>query len=104
MSLNKIDCVFLVVSSSKKTYQNLSETYSAIEPPTWALLLAQSTRSTGFKINILDANAENLNHENILLRIKNLNPKLSDDCLKKFKSNNFLGLLILINILIGKLI
>ena len=25
--------------------------------------------------NILDANAENLNHENILLRIKNLNPK-----------------------------
>ena len=44
MSFNKIDCVFLVVSSSKKTYQNLSETYSAIEPPTWALLLAQSIK------------------------------------------------------------
>ena len=39
-----------------------------------------------------------------IFQIKNLNPKLSDDCLKKFKSNNFLGLLILINILIGKLI
>ncbi len=43
--MNKqIDCVFLVVSSSKKSYQELSETYSAIEPPTWALLLAQSMR------------------------------------------------------------
>ena len=39
-----------------------------------------------------------------IFQIKKLNPKLSDDCLKKFKSNNFLGLLILINILIGKLI
>ena len=39
-----------------------------------------------------------------IFQIKKLNPKLSDDCLKKFKSNNFLGLLILVNILIGKLI
>ena len=39
-----------------------------------------------------------------IFQIKKLNPKLSDDCLKKFKSNNLLGLLILINILIGKLI
>ena len=70
-----LDCLFLVAGSSSQTYQKLSKTYSAIEPPTWALLLAQSTRSIGFKINILDANAENLNHENILLRIKNLNPK-----------------------------
>ena len=70
-----LDCLFLVDGSSSQTYQKLSKTYSAIEPPTWALLLAQSTRSIGFKVNILDANAENLNHENILLRIKNLNPK-----------------------------
>ena len=75
MSLNKIDCVFLVVSSSKKTYQNLSETYSAIEPPTWALLLAQSTRSAGFNVTILDANAERLNEEEIYIRLKEINPK-----------------------------
>ena len=37
-----IDCVFVIPSNSKKSYQKLSETYSAIEPPTWALLLAQS--------------------------------------------------------------
>ena len=69
MFIKKIDCVFLVVSSSKKTYQNLSETYSAIEPPTWALLLAQSTRSVGFEVRILDANAERLSEEEIFSEI-----------------------------------
>ena len=60
----------------KKTYQNLSETYSAIEPPTWALLLAQSTRSAGFNVTILDANAERLNEEEIYIRLKEINPRL----------------------------
>ena len=44
------DCCFLVASSAKKSYQKLSETYSAIEPPTWALLLAESCRSVGYKV------------------------------------------------------
>ena len=71
-----LDCLFLVTKSSKKTYQKLSQTYSAIEPPTWALLLAESTRSIGFKVNILDANAENLTEQEILKRINSVNPKL----------------------------
>ena len=49
-----LDCIFLVANSASKTYQSLSKTYSAIEPPTWALLLAQSTRSVGFDVDILD--------------------------------------------------
>ena len=40
----------------------------------------------------------------IVFQIKKLKPSLTNDCLTKFKSNNFLGLLIFINILIGKLI
>jgi len=71
-----IDVCFLVASSSKKSYQKLSETYSAIEPPTWALLLAQACRSSGFKVSIIDANAENLSNEKILERINELNPKI----------------------------
>ena len=71
-----IDCLFIVAKSSVKTYQSLATTYSAIEPPTWALLLAQSTRSVGFKVNIIDANAENLTEKDILVRIKDLSPKL----------------------------
>jgi len=37
-------------------------------------------------------------------QINKLNTANPDDCLNKFKSNNFLGLLILLNILIGKII
>ena len=86
MSINKTDCVFLVVSSSKKTYQNLSETYSAIEPPTWALLLAQSTRAAGFNVKILDANAERLNRRGNLCKIKKeINPRLI--CLVTYGQN-----------------
>ena len=53
ISENRLDCLFLVTKSSVKTYQKLSVTYSAIEPPTWALLLAQSTRDIGFKVKIV---------------------------------------------------
>ncbi len=40
----------------------------------------------------------------LFFQIKSLNTNLPIDCFGKFKSNNFLGLIILINILIGKLI
>ncbi len=39
-----------------------------------------------------------------IFQIKKLNPSSPDNCFAKFKSNNFLGFLILINILVGKLI
>ena len=71
-----LDCLCLVAKSSSKTYQKLSVTYSAIEPPTWALLLAQSTRSVGFKVGIIDANAENLTEKEILNKVKILSPKM----------------------------
>jgi len=71
-----IDVCFLIASSAKKSYQKLSKTYSAIEPPTWALLLAQSSRSVGFKVSIVDANAENLTDKDVLNRINNLKPKI----------------------------
>ena len=40
----------------------------------------------------------------LILQVKKLNTNLSTDCLDKFKSNNYLGLIIFINILFGKLI
>ena len=39
-----------------------------------------------------------------VFQIKKLDISNTNDCLNKFKSNNFLGLLILINIFVGKLI
>ena len=40
----------------------------------------------------------------LIFQVKKLNTEQPIDCLNRFKSNNFLGLIIFINILIGKLI
>ena len=74
--IKSVDVCFLVASSAKKSYQKLSENYSAIEPPTWALLLSQSCRSVGFEVGLIDANAENLTDAEVLKRIINVNPKI----------------------------
>ena len=39
-----------------------------------------------------------------IFQINRLNTSLPDNCFERFKSNNFLGLLILLNLLIGKLV
>lgn len=73
---NIMDIVFINSSSGKKNYQELSEKYSAIEPPTWILLLAESCRSKGQKVCIIDANAENLSNDQVLKRLEKINPRL----------------------------
>jgi len=71
-----IDVLFITPNSPKTIYQDLSVNYSAIEPPTWSLLLSQSCRSKGYKVSLLDCLAENLNFEQSLEKIKKFNPKL----------------------------
>jgi len=71
-----IDVLFISPGNSTGIYQDLSDTYSAIEPPTWALLLAQSCRSVGFNVSIIDINAERLNKDIVIDRILKLNPRL----------------------------
>jgi len=71
-----IDVLFITPGNSSGIYQNLSNNYAAIEPPTWALLLAQSTRSVGYKVGLIDINAEQLDNETVVDRIKTLNPRL----------------------------
>ena len=67
-----MDCLFVNPNSSG-IYQDLAKDFSAIEPPTWALLLAESLRSCGHDVLILDADAERLSPEetaNKILRAK----------------------------------
>ncbi len=71
-----LDVLFVTPNSSKKSYQDLSVTYSAIEPPTWSLLLAESSRSKGFNVAILDAEAERLTDEETIKKIKDHKPRL----------------------------
>lgn len=71
-----MDILYINPGASKLIYQQLSNDYAAIEPPTWALLLAQSCRSVGFKVSILDVNAEKLSLKLILDRINKINPRV----------------------------
>ena len=50
-----IDILFVEANTST-LYQELSKEFSAIETPTWSLLLAESCRSKGYRVNILDCN------------------------------------------------
>jgi anaerobic magnesium-protoporphyrin IX monomethyl ester cyclase len=70
------DIVFITPNNAEASYQSLASRYSAIEPPTWALLLAESCRSKGHKPKIIDSLAENISDYGIYKRIKELNPKL----------------------------
>lgn len=71
-----MDVLFVNPDSSTKAYQGLALVYSAIEPPTWALLLAESCRSKGFDVGILDCDAERLTLEQSITRVDELRPRL----------------------------
>ncbi|PIR34794.1 MAG: B12-binding domain-containing radical SAM protein [Alphaproteobacteria bacterium CG11_big_fil_rev_8_21_14_0_20_44_7] len=64
-----MDVLFVNPDSSSKAYQGLAQVYSAIEPPTWALLLAESCRSKGYGVGILDCDAERLTLEESANRV-----------------------------------
>ena len=64
-----LDVLFVNADSSAQAYQDLSKDYSAIETPTWCLLLAQSCRAKGFGVAILDCGAERLSDEASVKRI-----------------------------------
>ena len=68
--------VLFINPSVGNNYQGLKSKYSAVEPPTWSLLLAESMRNFGFKVSIIDANAEDISLEEIYKRIKLQNPKI----------------------------
>jgi radical SAM superfamily enzyme YgiQ (UPF0313 family) len=72
-----LDVLFVTADSLAVAYQDLSKDYSAVEPPTWSLLLAQSCRSKGFEVAILDATAERLDHAQAVARIAELKPRLA---------------------------
>ena len=71
-----LDLLIIEPDSSTEAYQALKDRYSAIEPPTWALLLAESCRSVGHTVQILDCVAEGLSDEKYVERIKTLKPRL----------------------------
>jgi len=72
----KANVVFINPSNSINLYQGLASKFSAVEPPTWALLLAESVRSQGHNVSIIDANAESISDEALIQRIIDVSPTL----------------------------
>lgn len=71
-----LDVLLATADAAFKTYQDLSKEYSAIEPPTWSVLLAESCRAKGYGVAILDATAERLTDEQAVARIAEMRPRL----------------------------
>jgi len=72
----KLDVLFVNPGNSKAIYQDLAKDYSAIETPTWAMLLAQSMRSAGFTAGIFDVNAERLSTREAVEKLKKADARL----------------------------
>lgn len=61
--------------SRKRIYQDLSKDFSAVDTPFWAILTAGYLRKEGFSVEVLDANAENLDYDETVERIQRAAPK-----------------------------
>ena len=72
-----MDVLFIIPNSSKKIYQNLANNFSAIETPTWALLLASSMRKYDYSCEILDCDALRLNEEEAIEQINSSKCRLA---------------------------
>lgn len=71
------EVVFIAPCNQGVTYQELEKLrLSAIEPPTWALMLAASMRAKGFSPQIIDTLAENLEDHELVARVADADPRL----------------------------
>ena len=61
-----MDVLFISPGAGSNIYQGLSRDYSAVETPTWLLLLAESCRSVGASVGVIDVAAEKLSNQDVI--------------------------------------
>ena len=71
-----LDILFVHPNSSKVIYQDLAKKNSALEPPIWCAMLANSLRNFGSSVSIIDAEVNNLTYEEVSEDICKINPKI----------------------------
>lgn len=74
---NKLDLVLINPSSRTHVYQSLGKSLAAIENPVWAGLMATFCRTRGLAVELIDAEAEELNPDQVADRALHLNPALT---------------------------
>lgn len=72
----QLDCL-LIHSGSSPIYQGLKAKFSAVEPPTWCLLLANSVRASGYGAAIIDQDADCLTDSQVVEKTRDYNPRLT---------------------------
>jgi len=72
-----LDLLLVTPSSRKAVYQSLGDEIAAIEPPVWAGLIASFIRNKGYSVEMLDAEALGLTHEETARRIEAKAPMLT---------------------------
>jgi len=70
------DLVLINPNSRRKVYQTLGATLAAVEPPVWAGLMANFVRHRGYRVAIIDAEGEQLSHDETIDRVRYLRPRL----------------------------
>lgn len=70
------DLLLVNPGNSTKMYQELTSPLRGIEPPFWAGLIASFIREHGYKVAILDADADNLSPEQTATRAMEYKPRL----------------------------
>lgn len=71
-----LDVLYIHPNASKVTYQGLSKSFSTIEPPIWALMLAKHSINHDYSVELIDAEAKGLNVEDLCEEVHDYNPKL----------------------------
>lgn len=72
-----VDIVLINPGDRKQVYQGLGAELAAIEPPFWVAVIAAYLRQEGFRVAIIDANAENSAPAETAQRAAALKPLLS---------------------------
>jgi radical SAM superfamily enzyme YgiQ (UPF0313 family) len=75
--VKSLDALLVTPPSRLEVYQNLSNSFAAIEPPVWSMLIARYLINKGYNVEILDAEAENLSHKETAQIIAKKNPLLT---------------------------
>ncbi len=73
----KIDLLLVTPSSRAQVYQSLSTDLAALEPPVWSGLIANFIRNKDFSVQMLDAEALGLSHDETARRIVEANALLT---------------------------
>src|SRR4051794_37392179 len=71
------DLVLINPASRPQVYQSLGRTLAAVENPVWAGLMATFCRTKGLSVDVIDAEAEELGHDAVAERVRELNPVLA---------------------------